>query len=106
MSASDDTRKEEIRKLQCEIAEMEPLSQETFAKKMLLRDLQLEEIDDPLERMRQMNDWSIEDDKERADRYFDAGDTNEGLYWKLSVMEEYMEAILFELRLIVDNDRF
>ena len=109
MPKSDDTYNEKIRKLQSEIAEMDPLSPETLSKrqqmKRLLREWQLEVIDDPLEKLRQMQAWSVEDAKEFADRYFNAGDTNEALYWKLAVMEDYMEAMLFELRQIADKDR-
>ena len=110
MTMTEDVYKEKIGNLQSELAEMDPFSSEYRMKrhemKTLLREWQLEGIDDPLERLRQMQDWSVDDAKEFADSYLNAGDINEAIYWKLSVMEDYMEAMLFELRRMADQDRF
>ena len=70
-----------------------------------MREWTLEGIEDPLERLRQMQDWNVDDANEFADSYSNDGENNEALYWKLNAIEGYLEAMLFELRRIADKDR-
>ncbi len=67
---TDDAYGERIRNLQSELAEIDPSSSEYRIKrqemKSLLREWTLEGIEDPLERLRQMQDWNVDDANEFA----------------------------------------